>query len=79
MRDARRPGRLIPFGSQYRASGMLLHIASLPSPYGIGGIGPAAFAMVDRLQAACQGWWQLDCHNRSAPVNKEKKTGNLCA
>ena len=58
MSDAGSPARLIPFGPQYRASGMLLHITSLPSPYGIGDIGPAAFAMVDRLQAASQGWWQ---------------------
>ena len=58
MSDTSRPTRLIPFGPQYRASGMLLHLTSLPSPYGIGDIGPAAFAMVDRLQAAGQGWWQ---------------------
>jgi 4-alpha-glucanotransferase len=58
MSDASSPARLVPFGTQYRASGMLLHVTSLPSPYGIGDIGPAAFAMVDRLQAAGQGWWQ---------------------
>ena len=58
MSDASRPVGLIPFGPQYRASGVLLHITSLPSPYGIGDVGPAAFAMVDRLQAAGQGWWQ---------------------
>jgi 4-alpha-glucanotransferase len=58
MSDASRPVGLIPFGPQYRASGVLLHVTSLPSPYGIGDVGPAAFAMVDRLQAAGQGWWQ---------------------
>ena len=42
----------------YRASGVLLHITSLPSPYGIGDMGPAAFAWVDRLQEAGQSWWQ---------------------
>ena len=31
-----------PFPSEYRASGVLLHVASLPSPYGIGDLGPAA-------------------------------------
>ncbi|HUK53415.1 MAG TPA: 4-alpha-glucanotransferase [Candidatus Binatia bacterium] len=41
-----------------RASGVLLHITSLPSPYGIGDLGPAAHAWVDRLQEAGQGWWQ---------------------
>ena len=58
MSDASRPVGRIPFGPQYRASGVLLHITSLPSPYGIGDVGAAAFAMVDRLQAAGQGWWQ---------------------
>ena len=58
MSDVSRQVGLIPFGPQYRASGVLLHITSLPSPYGIGDVGPAAFAMVDRLQAAGQGWWQ---------------------
>jgi hypothetical protein len=55
MSDASRPVGLIPFEPQDRASGVLLHITSLPSPYGIGDVGPAAFAMVDRLQAAGQG------------------------
>jgi 4-alpha-glucanotransferase len=58
MSDASSPAGLVPFGPQYRASGVLLHVTSLPSPYGIGDVGPAAFAMVDRLQAAGQGWWQ---------------------
>ena len=44
--------------SGYRASGVLLHITSLPSPYGIGDMGPAAFAWVDRLREAGQSWWQ---------------------
>jgi 4-alpha-glucanotransferase len=58
MSDANRPVGLIPFGSKYRGCGLLLHITSLPSPYGIGEVGPAAFAMLDRLEAAGQGWWQ---------------------
>ena len=44
--------------SAHRASGVLLHITSLPSPYGIGDMGPAAFAWVDRLHEAGQSWWQ---------------------
>ena len=47
-----------PFPPGYRASGVLLHIASLPSPYGIGDLGPAALAWVDRLREAGQSWWQ---------------------
>jgi 4-alpha-glucanotransferase len=58
MSDASRAVNLIPFAPQYRASGVLVHITSLPSPYGIGDVGPEAFALVDRLQAADQSWWQ---------------------
>jgi 4-alpha-glucanotransferase len=47
-----------PFPAGYRASGILLHITSLPSPYGIGDVGPAAVAWVDRLHDAGQRWWQ---------------------
>jgi 4-alpha-glucanotransferase len=49
---------LPPFPAGYRASGVLLHVTSLPSPYGIGDVGPAAMAWVDRLHEARQGWWQ---------------------
>jgi len=41
-----------------RASGVLLHVTSLPSPYGVGDVGPAAFSWIDRLHAAGQSWWQ---------------------
>jgi len=47
-----------PFPPDYRASGLLLHVTSLPSPYGIGDLGPAAFAWIDRLHEAGQRWWQ---------------------
>src|SRR5215475_4453650 len=46
------------FPAGYRASGLLLHVTSLPSPYGIGDVGPAAVAWVDRLHEAGQQWWQ---------------------
>jgi 4-alpha-glucanotransferase len=46
------------FPSGYRASGSLLHVTSLPSPYGIGDLGPTAFAWIDRLHEAGQSWWQ---------------------
>ena len=49
---------LPPFPAEYRASGLLLHVTSLPSRYGIGDVGPAAVAWVDRLHEARQGWWQ---------------------
>jgi 4-alpha-glucanotransferase len=47
-----------PFPAGYRASGVLLHVTSLPSPYGIGDVGPAAVTWVDRLHDAGQCWWQ---------------------
>src|SRR5262249_61397333 len=47
-----------PFADNYRASGVLLHVTSLPSPYGIGDVGPAAVAWVDQLRHAGQRWWQ---------------------
>jgi 4-alpha-glucanotransferase len=47
-----------PFPPEYRGSGVLLHVASLPSPYGIGDVGPAALARIDRLHEAEQSWWQ---------------------
>ncbi len=47
-----------PFPFQYRASGLLLHVTSLPSQYGIGDLGPSAFEWVNRLHDAGQGWWQ---------------------
>ena len=49
---------LSPFPLGYRASGVLLHVTSLPSPYGIGDVGPTARAWIDRLHEAGQTWWQ---------------------
>ena len=42
-----------------RSSGILLHITSLPSPYGIGNLGQAARDFVDFLSAAKQHYWQI--------------------
>jgi len=33
-------------------------MTSLPSPYGIGDLGPGAYAWVDRLHTSGQNWWQ---------------------
>jgi 4-alpha-glucanotransferase len=52
------PVTVPPFPADYRASGLLLHVTSLPSPYGIGDLGPSAISWVDRLHAAGQRWWQ---------------------
>ena len=42
-----------------RSSGVLLHISSLPSPYGIGTMGKEAFRFVDFLKKAGQRYWQI--------------------
>src|SRR5213083_3411790 len=49
---------LPPFLSPYRAAGLLLHVTSLPSPSGIGDVGPGALSWIDRLDQAGQRWWQ---------------------
>ena len=41
-----------------RASGVLLHVTSLPGPHGIGDFGPDAYRFVDWLAAAGQRLWQ---------------------
>lgn len=42
-----------------RSSGILMHISSLPSKYGIGTLGKAAFDFVDFLADAKQKYWQI--------------------
>jgi len=42
-----------------RGSGILLHITSLPSPYGIGDFGSGAYQFVDFLKSSKQSYWQI--------------------
>jgi len=42
-----------------RSSGVLLPVACLPGPYGIGEIGESADRFVDWLHAAAQTWWHI--------------------
>ena len=42
-----------------RSCGILMHITSLPSPYGIGTFGSAAESFVDWLKSAGQSFWQV--------------------
>ena len=58
MSDNNHSVSLSPFPPGYRASGVLLHVTSLPSAYGIGDVGPAARGWVDLLHEAGQSWWQ---------------------
>lgn len=42
-----------------RASGILMHISSLPNDYGIGKLGREAYEFVDFLSSAKQSYWQI--------------------
>jgi len=42
-----------------RSSGILLHVTSLPSPYGVGDLGPSSYEFVDFLGRTDQSIWQL--------------------
>ena len=42
-----------------RSSGVLMHITSLPGPYGVGTMGRQAYEFVDFLKAAGQKYWQM--------------------
>ena len=42
-----------------RESGILIHISSLPGPYGIGTMGKKAYGFVDFLASAGQSYWQI--------------------
>ena len=53
-----------------RGSGILLHITSLPSLYGIGDLGPAAFRFADFLAGAKQQYWQV------LPLNPTQLVGH---
>ena len=47
----------LPFAE--RSSGILLHPTSLPGPFGVGDIGPAAHRFAEFLSRAGQRWWQM--------------------
>ena len=52
-----------------RTSGILLHLTSLPSRFGIGDLGPEAYRWVDFLEQSCQRFWQV------LPVNPTTHEG----
>jgi 4-alpha-glucanotransferase len=45
--------------SGMRKSGILLHLTSLPSPFGIGDLGASARDFLDFLEAGRQSYWQI--------------------
>ena len=52
-----------------RYCGILLHITSLPSKYGIGDMGPFAYAFVDFLNSCEQKYWQILPINPTDGIN----------
>ncbi|MCL4377045.1 MAG: 4-alpha-glucanotransferase [Actinobacteria bacterium] len=50
-----------------RSTGILLHITSLPSGYGIGDLGPAAYGFADFLSSCKQSYWQVLPLNPTKP------------
>lgn len=67
-----------------RGSGILLHITSLPSAYGIGDLGPEAYRFVDFLVETKQSFWQVlpvnptnTAHGNSPYSSDSAFAGNL--
>jgi 4-alpha-glucanotransferase len=52
---------------QRRSSGVLIHVTSLASPYGIGDLGPTAYRFVDFLHRSGQSAWQVLPLNHTTP------------
>ncbi|MDR1946133.1 MAG: 4-alpha-glucanotransferase [Desulfovibrio sp.] len=63
-------------GPDMRTYGILLHISSLPSAWGIGDLGPAAFAFADLLTGSGASLWQvLPLNPTSAAVGNSPYSG----
>lgn len=45
--------------NQRKCSGILCHVTSLPTSFGIGDFGPAAYSFIDELARADQTYWQI--------------------
>ncbi len=52
-----------------RSSGVLLHVTSLPSRFGIGDLGPEAKKFVDFLARSGQSYWQILPLNPTSPMH----------
>jgi 4-alpha-glucanotransferase len=62
-----------------RASGILLHVTSLPSRFGIGDMGPAAYRFADFLAEARQHVWQILPLNPTDPIHRNSPYHSLSA
>jgi 4-alpha-glucanotransferase len=52
-----------------RGSGILLHVTSLPSPFGVGDLGPEAYRFIDFLAESKQSYWQVLPLSPTMPVH----------
>ncbi len=62
-----------------RGSGILLHITSLPSQYGIGDLGPGAYAFADLLASSRQKVWQVLPLNPTDPLHGNSPYSSISA
>jgi 4-alpha-glucanotransferase len=62
-----------------RGSGILLHITSLPSAYGIGDMGPWAYRFADFLAESGQRLWQVLPLNPTHPVHGNSPYDSISA
>lgn len=62
-----------------RESGILFHITSLPSPYGIGDLGPGGYDFADFLAETKQKYWQVLPLNRTFLSNSNSPYSSLSA
>ena len=62
-----------------RESGILMHITSLPGPYGVGSMGKQAYAFVDFLDEAGQSYWQILPLNPTGYGDSPYQSFSACA
>lgn len=62
-----------------RSAGVLLHISSLPSPWGIGDMGASAYQFIDFLAETHQSFWQVLPINPVGPGNSPYQSDSVFA
>src|SRR5258708_26771271 len=62
-----------------RAAGVLLHLSSLPTRYGVGDPGPAAFEFLDFLENSGQRWWPMLPLGPAGPGNSPYQASSAFA
>ena len=62
-----------------RRSGLLLHLTSLPSPFGIGDMGPGAYRFIDLLAESKQTLWQILPLNPTDSIHNDSPYSSISA